>query len=57
MWEICWRTKGTQEQTVQLGFEGYRHVNAFDNPVSHLFLEEASATSAEFAAIEKYPEP
>lgn len=28
--------KGIQEQTLQLGFEGFRHLNVFDNPVSHL---------------------
>lgn len=35
--DVCvGRTKGIQEQMLQLGFEGFRHLNVFENPVSHL---------------------
>lgn len=35
--DVCvGKTKGIREQTLLLGFEGLRHLNVFDNPVSYL---------------------
>jgi len=35
--DVCaGRAKGIQDQTMQRGFEGFRHFNVFDNPISHL---------------------
>lgn len=35
--DVCLgRTRGSQEPTLQLGFEGFRCLHVFDNPPSHL---------------------